>query len=144
MNAVIFKESATSVLGSKMESSSKLNVMISGATGTENKLNIVTMKRKTDRIGFCTGNIGKYIAEKFKDRYNLTLMLHSEKKKKEVEQFGKVVVSELSDLAKLQSLFKGIDVLVHLAGMSSPSTEWKDVCTFKFQKLPSNMTRKLN
>jgi hypothetical protein len=31
-----------------------------------------------------------------------------------------------------------------LAGMSSPSTEWKDVCTFKFQKLPSNMTRKLN
>jgi hypothetical protein len=53
MNAVIFKESATSVLGSKMESSSKLNVMISGATGTYYaKINIVTMKRKTDRNCF--------------------------------------------------------------------------------------------
>ena len=54
-------------------------------------------------------------------------MVHSDKKKKQVEAYGKVVVSELSDLEKLQQLFKGIDVLVHLAGMSSPITKWQDV-----------------
>jgi nucleoside-diphosphate-sugar epimerase len=65
-------------------------------------------------------------------------MLHSDKKKHEVEQYGKVVIAELSDLQKLENLFKGIDVIVHLAGMSSPSTSWKDVCTYSSYFANSN------
>jgi len=84
-------------------------------------------KKKKILVTGATGNIGKYVSEQWKDRYEQVLMVHSDKHKSEVEKFGKVVQSDMSDIEELCHLFEGIDTVVHLAGDASPEATWESV-----------------
>lgn len=86
-----------------------------------------TARRKVLVTG-AAGNIGAYFAEHAPDRYELRLMVHTMDEDAEaLKQYGEVVSSELDDLDTLKHLCEGIDTVVHLAGVPSPSAVWEDL-----------------
>jgi hypothetical protein len=76
-----------------------------------------------------SGNIGKYFAQQAAGKYELVLMVHSDKHRQELEGLGTVVTADLSDLDKLTRLCTEhrIDTVLHLAGAASPSSTWDDI-----------------
>lgn len=73
------------------------------------------------------GNIGSYFAEHTRDKYDLVLFDRKAQELKAVEQWGRTVVGELSDLQALKEACAGADTLVHLAGNPSPEQTWGSV-----------------
>ncbi len=73
------------------------------------------------------GNIGSYFAEHTHNKYDLVLFDRSADDLKLVEQWGRTVVGELSDLQALKDACQGVDTLVHLAGNPSPEQTWSSV-----------------
>jgi NAD(P)-dependent dehydrogenase (short-subunit alcohol dehydrogenase family) len=76
-----------------------------------------------------SGNIGKYFAAHAGEKYELVLMVHSEKHRGELEPFGRVVTADLSDLDRLAKVCTEhrVDTVLHLAGAASPSSTWEDI-----------------
>jgi UDP-glucose 4-epimerase len=71
------------------------------------------------------GNIGSRFAEAMSDRYDLRLMCHSlNEAAEQLRAFGEVVEGDITDLQAMHELCRGIDTVIHLAGMPSPSTPW--------------------
>lgn len=76
-----------------------------------------------------SGNIGHYFAEHASHKYDLLLMVHSDKHRDALAPFGTVVTADLSDLPALTRLCTDhhIDTVLHLAGAASPSSTWEDI-----------------
>jgi putative NADH-flavin reductase len=73
------------------------------------------------------GHIGSYFCQHAHEKYNLTLLLRSEKKADAVRSFGRLITADLADLTALAKACQGIDTVVHLAGQASPSATWDDL-----------------
>ncbi|HVX83592.1 MAG TPA: NAD(P)-dependent oxidoreductase [Phycisphaerae bacterium] len=86
-------------------------------------------RRRAVLVTGASGNIGRSFARRAGGKYALTLMVHSEGHRRELEGFGEVVVADLGDLEGLSRLCadRGIDTVLHLAGEASPSGVWSDI-----------------
>jgi UDP-glucose 4-epimerase len=94
------------------------------ATTPGSLANSITERRRVLVTG-AAGNIGKYFAEHSHEKYDLRLMVHQlDERADALRPFGELVAGELSDLAKLKELCRGIDTIVHLAGDPDPGAAW--------------------
>jgi uronate dehydrogenase len=73
------------------------------------------------------GRIGSYFAEHTHHKYDLVLFDRDADELQAVEQWGRVVVGELSDLQALKNACEDVDTLVHLAGNPSAEQTWSSV-----------------
>ncbi len=73
------------------------------------------------------GNIGTYFARHNSSRYQFRLMIHNEKHRDALSEYGDVVTADLGDLDSLKHACEGIDTVVHLAGEASPNADWPDL-----------------
>ena len=96
------------------------------ATGT-GALSQLNPTRRRVLVTGGAGNIGSYFAEHTHEKYELILLDRDGDELKAVEQWGRVVVSELSDLQGLKDACVGVDTVVHLAGNPSPEQTWASV-----------------
>lgn len=67
------------------------------------------------------GFIGRHFAAHAPERFSLRLMVRPG----ETVEAGEVVEGDLGDLPALKAACEGIDTVLHLAGQSSPYTEWQ-------------------
>jgi UDP-glucose 4-epimerase len=71
------------------------------------------------------GNIGAYFAEHSHEKYDMRLMVHKlDERAEALRGYGEVVTGELTDLATLKQLCRGMDTIVHLAGDPDPGAAW--------------------
>lgn len=83
------------------------------------------------------GKIGLYFAEHAAAQYSLRLMARDESDVAKLEQFGDVVVADVTDLEAMKQACEGIDTVVHLAGNPSPTATWDEL-------LPANIVGTYN
>ncbi|HEX8371280.1 MAG TPA: NAD(P)-dependent oxidoreductase [Chthoniobacterales bacterium] len=74
-----------------------------------------------------TGNIGSFLAQQMHETYDLRLLVRSPEENAEVEAYGEVLNTDLSNLAELKTACEGIDTVVHMAGDPKPSAVWQDL-----------------
>ena len=73
------------------------------------------------------GNIGSFFAAKTRDNYDLRLMVREADDTSAIEGLGEIVVCDLAQLEKMETLCEGIDTVLHLAGNPSPAQNWDSV-----------------
>ena len=74
-----------------------------------------------------TGGIGLLLADRLTEKgHDYEIVQHGRTPKNE-EQERVLRTADLSDLGSVQELMDGVDTVVHLAGASSPDSEWDDV-----------------
>ena len=74
------------------------------------------------------GRIGSFFASKMHQKYDLRLMVRQDDKNVEaLEGLGEIVICDLAELRRLETLCEGIDTIVHLAGNPSPDQTWDSV-----------------
>lgn len=84
--------------------------------------------RRSVLVTGAAGNIGSYFAEHSNSKYDLRLMVKEiDDDARALEQYGELVIGDLSDLEGLKKLCAGVDTVVHLAGNPSPSQTWSSV-----------------
>lgn len=71
-----------------------------------------------------TGNIGLVLSDRLAEDYEL--VMHG-RTPRSPEQEDTLREADLDDVDGVQELMDGVDTVVHLAGASSPESEWKDV-----------------
>ncbi len=97
-------------------------------TTSHNSLSDITGLRRKVLVTGAAGNIGSYFAAHSHDKYSLTLMVHErDEQAQELEQFGEVVVGDITDLEQMKQLCQGMDAVLHLAADASPSATWDSV-----------------
>ena len=85
-------------------------------------------KRRRVLVTGAAGNIGSFFASQLHQKYDLRLMVRDEDEDaSEIQNYGEVVMCDLLELAKLETLCEGIDTVLHLAGNPSPSQTWDSV-----------------
>lgn len=97
------------------------------ATGTGALAKTNDSVRRKVLVTGAAGRIGAYFTEHSHHKYDLRLMVHSEKSDSPLPQWGEVVVGELSDLPRLKELCAGIDTVVHMAGEPNASAVWSEL-----------------
>jgi dTDP-4-dehydrorhamnose reductase len=84
-------------------------------------------KRKVLVTG-AAGNIGSYFAEHSHAKYELTLQVKDlDDDAKALEEFGKVVIGDITNLDQMKQLTQGVDTVLHLAGDPDPSATWNSL-----------------
>ena len=76
------------------------------------------------------GNIGSYFARQSHRRYDLRLMIHGGEEPADIRQirrFGELIVGDITDLATMKRLCRGIDTVVHMAADPSPAATWESL-----------------
>lgn len=74
------------------------------------------------------GNIGSYYAEHHSDELKLRLMVtEMDDDARMLQQFGEVVVGDITKPDTLKPACEGIDTVVHLAGQASPEAPWSSL-----------------
>ena len=87
-----------------------------------------TSTRRRVLVTGAAGNIGSYFAAQAHQKYDLRLMARDrDEDSSAIQDFGEVVVCDLLELARLESLCEGIDTVLHLAGNPSPNQTWGSV-----------------
>ena len=72
------------------------------------------------------GEIGLRFAEAMGDRYDLRLLCHSlDDKADRLRPHGQVIEGSITDLQQTKAACEGMDMVLHLAGLPSPSTPWE-------------------
>ena len=85
-------------------------------------------KRRRVLVTGAAGRIGSFFASKTHEKYDLRLMVREDDKDVDaIENFGEVVVCDLAELRRLETLCEGVDTVVHLAGNPSPEQTWDSV-----------------
>jgi UDP-glucose 4-epimerase len=85
-------------------------------------------ERRSVLVTGAAGNIGKYFAEHSHQKYSLRIMVHKlDERAEELRPFGELVAGELSDLARLKELCRGVDTVVHMAGDPDPGAAWSSL-----------------
>ena len=85
-------------------------------------------KRRRVLITGAAGNIGSFFASRMHQKYDLRLMVRdADEDADHIRDFGEVVICDLADLARLESLCQGVDTVLHLAGNPSPEQTWHSV-----------------
>lgn len=70
------------------------------------------------------GHIGRLLVEAWRDRYQLTL---TDRRHVEAPPGARVVQGDIATLAFARTACRDIDVVVHLAGLPSPLTPWREL-----------------
>ena len=82
-------------------------------------------QRRRVLVTGAAGRIGSFFASQLHQKYDLRLMVRDEDEDaSEIQNYGEVVMCDLLELAKLESLCEGIDTVLHLAGNPSPAQTW--------------------
>lgn len=85
-------------------------------------------KRRRVLVTGAAGRIGSFFASKMHQKYDLRLMVREDDKDVDaIEGLGEIVVCDLAELRRLETLCEGIDTVVHLAGNPSPEQTWGSV-----------------
>ncbi len=85
-------------------------------------------KRRRVLVTGAAGRIGSFFASKTYEKYDLRLMVREDDEDVDaIQEFGEVVVCDLSELRRLETLCEGMDTVVHLAGNPSPEQTWDSV-----------------
>jgi nucleoside-diphosphate-sugar epimerase len=72
-----------------------------------------------------TGNIGSHFAANAKEDLQLRLMVTQvDDRSHALEQFGEVVIGDITNPDSLKSACAGIDTVIHLAGEAGPEAPW--------------------
>lgn len=75
------------------------------------------------------GRIGSYFTQHSHEKYDLRLMVQNQGDETTIENFGEVVVGDLTDLQTLKQFCTGIDTVVHMAGNPNPNATWSELLT---------------
>ena len=82
-------------------------------------------QRRRVLITGAAGRIGSFFASKMHQKYDLRLMVREDDEDVDkIEGFGEVVVCDLAEIKRLETLCEGIDTVLHLAGNPAPSQTW--------------------
>ena len=85
-------------------------------------------KRRRVLVTGAAGRIGSFFASKTHEKYDLRLMVREDDKDVDaIEGLGEIVVCDLAELRRLETLCEGMDTVVHLAGNPSPDQTWDSV-----------------
>jgi uncharacterized protein YbjT (DUF2867 family) len=85
-------------------------------------------KRRKVLVTGAAGNIGSYFAEHSYQHYDLRLMVQpNDEDARKVEGYGEVVEGDIGDLERMEQVCEGIDTVLHLAAVASPSSTWTEV-----------------
>lgn len=96
-------------------------------TGSTPLASLQPSRRKVLVTG-AAGTIGSYFARHAAKQYQLRLQVRElDEESSQLEQFGEVVVGELSDLEGVHKQCEGVDTVLHLAANPSPSASWQSV-----------------
>jgi len=106
-----------------------LNItMAHSFTPTESGLAKTTPAKRKVLVTGAGGNIGSYFAEHSHEKYELLLMEHHlDDDARAVEKFGKLVQGDVTDLARMKELTRGIDTVLHLAANPMPQATWDEL-----------------
>lgn len=83
-----------------------------------------TQRRRVLVTG-AAGNIGSYFAEHSHQKYELVLLEREiDDDAKKLSQYGTVIQGDITDLTRMKEVCRGIDTVLHLAGIANPSAQW--------------------
>jgi UDP-glucose 4-epimerase len=108
--------------------------MAQSFTPAENESPKPARTKRRVLITGAAGKIGSYFAERSHERYDLVLLdrkLDPDMRKR-LEPFGDLVEGDITDLARMKEVTKGVDTVVHLAGDPRPGATWDSL-------LPANI-----
>ncbi len=73
------------------------------------------------------GNIGSYFAVHSESRYDLRLMCRDKDDSGRIQDFGEVVIADVTQLDQCKKACEGMDVVLHLAADPSPKATWDSI-----------------
>ena len=92
--------------------------MAQSFTATEDQALAQTKRtRRKVLVTGAAGNIGSYFAEHSNKKYDLRLMIRDGDDRSKIERFGEIVVGDITDLERMKEVCKGMDTVLHLAGV---------------------------
>ena len=81
------------------------------------------MTRRKVLITGATGGIGKLLADRLADDYELVL----QGRHPDEDEADRITIADLTDYEATEELMEGVDTVVHMAGSASPESSWDDV-----------------